>query len=103
MLLAELALYNQSQRFELLAVLYAKTQSGSVPIWDLSQVANEKGINKHQFDRAFEYLLQEGLVNSPIEGYFTKITHLGIKAIEDVFKEVNKPSQHFPAYTRMIK
>ncbi len=103
MLLTELVLHNQAQRFELLAVLYMKTQSGSVPLWDMSQVAMEKGINKYDFNRAFEYLLQEGLVNNPIEGYFTKITHLGVKAIEDVFKEVTKPSQHFPAYTKMIK
>lgn len=103
MLLTELVLHNQTQRFELLAVLYIKTQSGSAPLWDLGQVAMEKGINRHDFQRAFEYLIQERLISDPIEGYFVKITHLGIKAIEEVFFGVTKSSSYFPAYTKMIK
>lgn len=101
--LLEIILQNQAQRFELLATLYARTQVGSNSLCDLGRVAMEKGMSQHEFTRAFEYLLNEKLISNPINGSFSKITHLGIKAVEDVFRDTNKPSLYFPPYNKMIK
>ncbi|MDW8205051.1 MAG: hypothetical protein RMJ87_08495 [Cytophagales bacterium] len=101
--LPEIILQNQIYRFELLATLYARTQTGNNALCDLGRVAMEKGISQHDFARAFDYLLNEKLISNPINGSFSKITHLGIKAIEEVFKDTNKPSTYFPPYTKMIK
>lgn len=101
--LPDIILQNQIHRFELLAALYARTQSGSNTLCDLGRVAMEKGMSQHDFARAFEYLLNEKLISNPINGSFSKITHLGIKAIEDVFRDSSKPSFYFPPYSKMIK
>lgn len=101
--LPEIILHNQIQRFELLAALYIRTQSGSETLCDLGRVAMEKGMTQHEFTRAFEYLLNEKLISNPVNGSFSKITHLGIRAIEDVFRDTSKPSLYFPPYTKMVK
>ncbi len=102
-MLSDMVIHNQTQRFVMLAELYAKTQAKSVAIGDLGQIAMEKGFAKHEFDRIVQYLVQEGLVSSPVDGLYVQLTHKGIRAVEAVFQDMNKASEHFPAYTKIIK
>jgi predicted transcriptional regulator len=103
MILPDLVIHNQTQRFVLLAALYIKTQAKTVMVGDLGQIAMEKGFTKQEFDKIVDYLVKEGLISELVDGTYTRITHLGIKAVEGVFKDVNAPTTYFPSYTRLLK
>ena len=102
-MLPDLVIHNQTQRFMVLATLYAKTQAKAVSVGDLGLIALEKGLAKHEFERIVQYLVQESLISNPVDGVYAQLTHKGIRAIELVFQDINRPSDYFPAYTRMIK
>lgn len=93
----------QAQRFFILFELYKQSDANIDYATDLQSIAYNEGIGFRSFMPAFKYLQMEELVRVRPGGssYIASITHKGIKAIEEVFRNENEHTYYFPAYREM--
>lgn len=94
---------NKTCRFTLLFSLYITVNGYYEIVKDLSMLAEHNGLGPKVFKAAFIYLREERLI-IPKEGdneYLAALSHKGIKAVEEVFTDVNIPTYYFPAYRDM--
>lgn len=85
----------KENRFRLLNALYEFT-GGSTRKWvNLKELCTTQGI---PFDRdAFAYLMSEELLTPYGAAYTCYLSHNGLKAIEDAYQDVHRPTRYFPA------
>jgi predicted transcriptional regulator len=94
---------NKTNRFTMLFSLYITVEGHYEYVKDLRRLAEHNAINQRDFKSCFSYLSEEGLieVRDGDHEFFGCLTHKGIKAVEEVFLDVNKPTYYFPAYKDM--
>lgn len=100
---------NQIYRFQILWELYQQSNADIDQVFDLQNVASNRGIGIKSFQSAYKYLYMQDLISiqpNKSQGengmYFVSITHKGIKSIEDVFRDVLKSTEFFPPYREMM-
>lgn len=94
----------QSHRFFILFELYKESDASIDFACNLRNIASKQGLGLRSFMPAFKYLQMEELIRvRPSEqGYMATITHHGVKAIEEVFRNENESTYYFPSYREMI-
>ena len=96
---------NKTMRFTLLFSLYITVNGRYEMAKDISVLADHNGISSRDFQSIFRYLQEEELIE-PRKGeneYHAGLTHKGLKAVEEVFFDVNQKTYYFPSYAEMQK
>lgn len=100
---------NQMYRFQILLELYQQSRADIDFVCDLQIISSHKGIGVKSFQSAYKYLYMQDLVNihpsqtqNDVNNYFVSITHKGVKALEEVFRDITKPTEYFPPYREMM-
>jgi hypothetical protein len=101
---------NQIYRFQILLELYQQSKADIDFVCDLQVLSTHKGIGLKPFQSAYKYLYMQDLIHihptSPTQNdtnsYLVSITHKGIKALEEVFRDITKPTEYFPSYREMM-
>lgn len=103
----ELIRQHKTNRFTLLLQLYVATNGFYDVVKDLRIIGEHNGISGNNFRSAFKYMTEEGLVELKTgekggdDEYYVSLSHKGIKALEEVFLDVNEDTYYFPAYREM--
>lgn len=94
----------QSHRFFMLFELYKRSKANIDYAEDMQMLAFNQGQGMKSFYPAWKYLQVEQLirVRPGRENYYASITHKGIKAIEEVFRDENRYTEYFPSYREMM-
>lgn len=53
--------------------------------------------------KAYDYLMDEGLINPYGAAYTCYLSHDGVKAIEEAWSNPNSSTYYFPAVTAILK
>lgn len=99
---------NQTYRFQILFEIYKKSNADIDYVIELQELAGNLGIGMKAFQAAFKYLYMHDFIsmkrqNQENSNYYpTSITHQGIKVVEEVFRNEQKRTEHFPAYREMM-
>lgn len=101
---------NQMYRFQILMEMYRQSQSDIDYIMDIQQLAMQIGISNKNFQSAYKYLYMHDFIQMHAQGNFNgnggmyqaNITHKGVKAVEDVFRDINRATEFFPPYREMM-
>lgn len=100
---------NQIYRFQILLELYQQSKADIDFVCDLQILSSHKGIGLKSFQSAYKYLYMQDLIHihpsqtqNDAHNYFVSITHKGIKALEDVFRDITKSTEYFASYREMM-
>jgi len=85
----------KEKRFQFLNLLYEKSQGDTLKRFDSLDLRKELGLNEKEHDNIMQYLYTEKLIEA--YGHSIKITHEGIKAIENALTYPEQTTHYFPA------
>lgn len=94
---------NKSNRFVLLFALYIAANADYDHALNTETLAESRGLSGKDFKKSYKYLCEEEFI-VPKDGgsaYHARLTHKGIKALEEVFLDEYEPTYYFPAYRDM--
>lgn len=95
----------QWHRFQILFEIYKRSNADIDTAYDLRELSLNHGMKFLDFLPAWKYLQMEDLIRvrfrQSSNKYYACMTHQGLKAIEEVFFNENKPTYYFPAYREM--
>jgi len=100
----------QFYRFQILSEMYRRSNADMDFVIDVQKIAEQFGIQNRNFQSVFKYLYMEefiqvrsmGQQGGQNENYQASIKHKGLRAIEDVYQNMNQPTHYFPAYRQMM-
>lgn len=102
---------NQTFRFQMLFELYKRSNADIDYVMDFQQLAGDLGIGMKAFQACFKYLYMQDLIkmrqqnggrDNGNNNYPASITHRGIRAVEEVFRDENRKTEFFPPYREMM-
>ena len=87
----------KKNRYLFLQKLYDDTNGNKNDMLSMWEVGKELGFNPDQITSVVDYLTGENLVELKAKGGLIGLTHAGVKEIEDLIGNPDKPTEHFPA------
>jgi len=91
------------KRFQFLHTLYDKTGGDT---WSLGhtmyQIGREIGFDDDLTEKIAQYLHDEGLLDILSKDGTTKITHRGIREVEESLSHPDTPTEHFPPHNIIV-
>jgi hypothetical protein len=85
----------QYNRLMVLVELYRITNGDRRKAVQLNKLGSEHGVKNGAFDRAYDFLMNEGLISAHGGGYTCTISHEGIKLVEDAVQNPHTATRHF--------
>ncbi len=87
-------------RLKLLHKVYEITDGNLLHGVSLIELGKEFGINKEDTLREGQYMIEEGLLKYGARGpqWEVRITHLGVKEVEEALSHPNNSTTYFPAF-----
>lgn len=85
----------KAQRFLYLKRLYEKAEGNTFPDFIFTDIGREFGWDDQTSDEVTEYLKNEGLVEF-ISSANVKLTHRGLKLMEEALSSPTQPTPYFP-------
>lgn len=85
----------KKNRFLFLEALYNDSNGDSGATFDMWEVGNELKFERDEISRIVDYLIGENLIESVALGGMISLTHWGIKEVEQVLENPDKPTEHF--------
>ncbi|MCC5945561.1 MAG: hypothetical protein JJT94_11555 [Bernardetiaceae bacterium] len=98
----------QVYRFQILAEMYKRSHADMDFVMDVQKIADQFGMNHRSFQSVFKYLYMEEFIQvrsmnqQSGDSYQASIKHKGIRAVEETYQNLNKPTQYFPSYRDMM-
>ncbi|MGF1532452.1 MAG: hypothetical protein ACFCUI_02015 [Bernardetiaceae bacterium] len=97
---------NKRHRFTLLFSLYIASEADYDHAMNLEMLGQNRGLRGKDLKKSYNYLKEEGFITPKEMGpdlrYHASITHKGVKAVEEVFRNEYEPTYYFPPYREMI-
>jgi len=87
------------KRFQLLKNLYDETDGDRLSRISIWEAGESVGLDRQETRKAYDYLVNEGLVKASAMNGGASITHAGIIEVEQAEKAPQQPTEHFPANT----
>ncbi|MDP9080463.1 MAG: hypothetical protein M3O71_23820 [Bacteroidota bacterium] len=82
-------------RFLYLQKIYEKSGGGTNAAFNMTEVGNELGFEGMLTRNIVNYLINESLIEPYALGGFIKITHWGIKEVEEAIENPTESTEHF--------
>jgi hypothetical protein len=86
---------DRQNRYRLMAAIYKFTEADTNVWLAANEVAENIDMPGDDFEKAFRYLVAEGLISLYGAGYTCNLTHEGIKAIETALTDPDRETEHF--------
>lgn len=85
----------KKNRFLYLQKVYDESGGGTNAAFDMTEVGNELGFDYMLTRNIVDYLINEGLIEPYALGGAIKITHWGIKEVEEAIENPSESTEHF--------
>ncbi|NQX53660.1 hypothetical protein HQN86_08550 [Pedobacter panaciterrae] len=85
----------KQDRFNFLNKLYIESNGSQNAVFSMHEMGRELGFDSGKTSDVVNYLRDEGLINSHGLGGTIKISHEGIKEVEQAHNAPEKPTEHF--------
>ncbi|GAA4100437.1 hypothetical protein [Mucilaginibacter panaciglaebae] len=85
----------KKNRFLYLQKIYEESGGGTNAAFDMTEVGNELGFDYMLTRNIVDYLINEGLIEPYALGGSIKITHWGIKEVEEAIENPSESTEHF--------
>ncbi|HRR92025.1 MAG TPA: hypothetical protein P5253_07115, partial [bacterium] len=86
----------KKKRFQFLYRLYKLTGGDEFKEEDMFKIGKELGFDKDLTDKIVQYLKGEGLIEFLAMGGMIRITHQGIREVEEALSKSDTLTEHFP-------
>ncbi len=85
----------KKNRFIFLEKMYNEADGSDEPVFAMEQIGEHLSLNFAETNRIVNYLINENLIEPYGFGGTIKLTHQGIKEVEQALENPDKPTQHF--------
>lgn len=85
----------RAQRFLYLKRLYEKAEGSTFPDFVFTEIGRELGWTDSVINEVADYLIDEGLIEF-LSIITVKLTHRGLKFMEEALSAPDRPTQYFP-------
>ena len=85
----------KAERYKFLSAVYESASANSEAVFEIDELGEELGFSYDQTHKHVNYLISEGLLNPFGFGGLIKISHSGIKEVEEAVSNPKKPTEHF--------
>ncbi len=92
----------KKKRFRFLKKLYEKTEGDEQKWSNMWEIGEELGLEKDLAQRIYNYLQTEHLIESTVFGGGIKLTHKGVREVEEAESSPKEATLHFPPIKNFI-